>query len=718
MQSMGTQLQINDSTIQAGMQIFKLAAMSNFIQGRRMDMVAAVCLYSACRKTTPCKVMLIDFADLVQANVFKLGHTFKKLHEAITIAKEGIQPVLPEDLIFRFAKRLEFGPLMTKVAEDAIRMVQRMSMDWMVMGRRPSGVCGACLILAARMNNFRRTITEVVYIVKVTTHTIQKRLEEFKQTPSSALTVEEFLHNEFLESAHDPPSFYEKTEEFQKTKKRRKRRGHDGANEDEDGSGSENGESISPSPNKRQKTANPEVASNSGTATDNQASPTPASTPQSAQPAVELRRDADGFVIPPQPTQSHNIPIDPELIESAIEEQSGTTLERLNESFNDTVVPAEEEEDDIDAEIAAVLASNPLKRKRVQKEILVPEPWQSVESQMEREIGEIVSDPHSLEHAEQYAQAQVNVAAYMSAAEEINPAKEISMDAYIDENEFADDPEVANCLLSAADVARKEKVWVNANKDWLRKQQLKLWAKKEAENGPPKARRNRKKKPRIGEGQTTPASSPGDAAVNALKLRSFSKKINYDAIHNLLGHTLGDKSALGSAATSRITSRAGSEIGDSDNESEMSSVAASVTGSVASSAMGDDLRVVRGPKPRARGVKSKGKPKEVPEKVATPEPNEDEGEDMDDDDYIKPVATEPAPSEADEEEDWRSSLKKSQTPAAQGDEADFEEDEEDYEDFGGIEPGGLGDDDTAFGDNTGYGDDDEQDEYGEDDYDE
>ncbi|PVH78317.1 hypothetical protein DL98DRAFT_516813 [Cadophora sp. DSE1049] len=722
MQSMGAQLLVNDSTIQAGMQIFKLAAMSNFIQGRRMDMVAAVCLYSACRKTTPCKVMLIDFADLVQANVFKLGHTFKKLHEAITIAKEGIQPVLPEDLIFRFAKRLEFGPMMTKVAEDAIRMVQRMSMDWMVMGRRPSGVCGACLILAARMNNFRRTITEVVYIVKVTTHTIQKRLEEFKQTPSSALTVEEFLHNEFLESAHDPPSFYEKTEEFQKTKKRRKRRGHDGEHQEEDGSGSENGESESPSPNKRQKTANPEAASSSGTATDNQTASTPESTPQPAQPAqppVELRRDADGFVIPPQPTQSHDIPIDPELMESAIEEQSGTTLEKLNDAFNDAVVPAEEEEDEIDAEIAAVIASNPLKRKRVQKDIMVPEPWQSVESQMEKEIGEIVSDPHSLEHAEQYAQAQVNVAAYMSAAEQTNPPKEISMDAYIDESEFADDPEVANCLLSAADVARKEKVWVNANKDWLRKQQLKLWAKKEAENGPPKARRNRKKKPRIGEGQTSPASSPGDAAVNALKLRSFSKKINYDAIHSLLGHDmLGDKSALGSAATSRITSRAGSEMGDSDNESEMSSVAASTTGSIASSAMGEDIRVIRGPKPRTRGSRSKGKAKAVPEKVATPEPNEDEDEDGDDDDYIKPAAAEPAPTEEDEEEDWRSSLKKSQTPAAQGDEQGFEEDEEEYEDFGGIEPGGLGDDDTAFGDNTGYGDDDDQDEYGGDDYDE
>ena len=75
-----------------------------------------------------------------------MGHTFKKLHEAITIAKEGIQPVLPEDLIFRFAKRLEFGPMMTKVAEDAIRMVQRMSMDWMVMGRRPAPINSAQMI--------------------------------------------------------------------------------------------------------------------------------------------------------------------------------------------------------------------------------------------------------------------------------------------------------------------------------------------------------------------------------------------------------------------------------------------------------------------------------------------------------------------------------------------------------------------------------------------
>lgn len=57
---------ISENVIQQGVQIFKIAAMNNFIQGRRLDMVAAVCLYSACRKEQPCTVMLIDFADICQ----------------------------------------------------------------------------------------------------------------------------------------------------------------------------------------------------------------------------------------------------------------------------------------------------------------------------------------------------------------------------------------------------------------------------------------------------------------------------------------------------------------------------------------------------------------------------------------------------------------------------------------------------------------------------
>lgn len=65
MNGMQSQLGIGPSTIETGLNIFKLAATMNFIQGRQVKMVAAVALYSACRQVRPCRVMLIDFADKI-----------------------------------------------------------------------------------------------------------------------------------------------------------------------------------------------------------------------------------------------------------------------------------------------------------------------------------------------------------------------------------------------------------------------------------------------------------------------------------------------------------------------------------------------------------------------------------------------------------------------------------------------------------------------------
>lgn len=117
-----------------------------------------------------------------------------------------MNPIDPESLIYRFAKQLEFGSATMQVASEAVRIVQRMNRDWMTTGRRPAGVCGAALILAARMNNFRRTVREVVYVVKVTEITISQRLNEFSSTESGELTIDQFRSVQ-LENSHDPPSF-------------------------------------------------------------------------------------------------------------------------------------------------------------------------------------------------------------------------------------------------------------------------------------------------------------------------------------------------------------------------------------------------------------------------------------------------------------------------------------------------------------------------------
>lgn len=530
MQGYAQQLNVSDSLVTAGTQVFKLASGANFIQGRTLASVAAVCLYAACRAEPPCKVMLIDLADLVQLNVFKLGRIFKKLNEVVPIGNDGLIPVYPEDLIWRFATKMEFRQETAKVAEDAVRLVKRMSRDWMVMGRRPSGICGACLLMAARMHNFRRTVREVVYIVKVTNHTIQNRLSEFNSTESSQMSVEDFLKQDFLESSHDPPSFYRKSDEYraQQEDKARKRKRNDPSNEDE--------EESAPAP------PGPVVRTRRGT---------DAGADLSGAPQLTFRRDADGFIIPPHPSQ---IPKDMPAIPVREEPAEGDEdLQKLASEFGDAL-DEEMEQDETGA-------SGKGKKKKGQ--LPINDEWEQDEQDLEGQIEEIFNDPLTYEHALAYSNAEQRARIHSSWALQQRPLKEVSMSVDIDEDEFANDPEVRNCLLSAEEAQIKEMIWVNQNKEWLRQHQEKLFRRKvEAER--PKQTRRRRKRARIGEGQTSPASSAAEAAVSVAKDRAWSKRINYDAIRNIFD--VPDVGGLGSAATSRKTSLAGSTLGGDDDE--------------------------------------------------------------------------------------------------------------------------------------------------------
>ena len=222
---------VAQSYIEPALGLFKLALQHNFVQGRSISTVAAVALYLQCRRSKETnEVMLIDIAECINVNVFVLGKMYTKMIQILygttnqsAAFRDKIDTINPENLIRRFAKGLDFPGLQVRnqVVNDAIRLVQRMDRDWMATGRRPAGICGAALILAARMNNFRRTVREVVLVVKVTEITINKRLEEFSYTDSSNLTVEEF-RGITLERDCDPPSYYKARQE--KTPKKAKKR--------------------------------------------------------------------------------------------------------------------------------------------------------------------------------------------------------------------------------------------------------------------------------------------------------------------------------------------------------------------------------------------------------------------------------------------------------------------------------------------------------------
>eukprot|EP01135_Chromosphaera_perkinsii_P004216 Nk52_evm5s272 gene=Nk52_evmTU5s272 len=195
-------LRLNTHHVDAAQQFFKLAVQRNFIQGRKTVHVVAACLYIVCR-TEQTPHMLLDFSDILQVNVYVLGGTFLKLCKLLSIKLPIVDPSL---FIFRFAHKMEFGDRTHDVAMTALRLVARMKRDWMQVGRRPSGICGAGLLIAARLHGFRRTKREVIEIVRICDITLRKRLEEFEETPSGKLTTQEFQTID-LEEECDPPSF-------------------------------------------------------------------------------------------------------------------------------------------------------------------------------------------------------------------------------------------------------------------------------------------------------------------------------------------------------------------------------------------------------------------------------------------------------------------------------------------------------------------------------
>ncbi|XP_030340858.1 transcription factor IIIB 90 kDa subunit isoform X1 [Strigops habroptila] len=199
---LGNQLQLNQHCLDTAFNFFKMAVSKHLTRGRKMTHVIAACLYLVCR-TEGTPHMLLDLSDLLQVNVYVLGKTFLLLARELCINAPAIDPCL---YIPRFAHMLEFGDKNHEVSMTALRLLQRMKRDWMHTGRRPSGLCGAALLVAARMHDFRRTVKEVIRVVKVCESTLRKRLTEFEDTPTSQLTIDEFMKID-LEEECDPPSF-------------------------------------------------------------------------------------------------------------------------------------------------------------------------------------------------------------------------------------------------------------------------------------------------------------------------------------------------------------------------------------------------------------------------------------------------------------------------------------------------------------------------------
>ncbi|OQV03719.1 Brf1-like TBP-binding domain-containing protein [Cladophialophora immunda] len=512
-------LGIRQAEVESAERLFEVANSLSFIQGRTIESVAVACLYAACRRKTEqvegqprpmYSLMLIDFAEKMNMDVFALGRVYQDLVKRVFIQRGGgfrldgsaeFWGMDPATLVPRFVDELDFDKHdRDKIKRDAINIVKRMKRDWIGHGRRPSGVCGAAVILAARMNNYRRTTREVVLTAKVTEITINKRLEEFHDTQASKLSVTKFRSEGIpelntphpLDEQH-PPVIKQALNPKAKNKKRGRPR----------------------------KAPLPETAAEiEGDAT----SPEPQATQQSDEgqppPAKRVRIDAEGYKIPEIPAR--RAVIDPSLtndtpVESQREqagsppgetpsstqrdetqEDSGSSQprQRRHKSAHWKAPPASAAEIAIETEIeegiAEALRDNPELDPNY-------EPSPTGQGQAQPPNGDQTSEPGG-----QPGQEPTTIDLTIDPTQTVPPHPKdkrpgppcntnignlgtVSLSPTLKAAEFDSDEDVSTCLLSEQETRVKERVWVSMNADWLRQDHAKK-IKKELKEADMRAR--------------------------------------------------------------------------------------------------------------------------------------------------------------------------------------------------------------------------------------
>nr|BCL66206.1 Transcription initiation factor TFIIIB Brf1 subunit [Volvox reticuliferus]BCL66274.1 Transcription initiation factor TFIIIB Brf1 subunit [Volvox reticuliferus] len=184
----------SSEAIEAAHRLYRLALQRGFTKGRRVNQVAAVCLYIFCRlERRP--YMLIDFSDHLSVNVYELGAVFLNMLRLLRLDEHATftKPIDPSLFMNRFVDRLRLPTqeLRTKIGNTATRLVQSMKRDWMLTGRRPNGICGAALFLAAHIYGVEKTKMDIISIVHVGWGTVERRVMELAETGGADLTLKE-----------------------------------------------------------------------------------------------------------------------------------------------------------------------------------------------------------------------------------------------------------------------------------------------------------------------------------------------------------------------------------------------------------------------------------------------------------------------------------------------------------------------------------------------
>ncbi|KAK4519825.1 uncharacterized protein ATC70_010068 [Mucor velutinosus] len=564
---------------EAAQRYYNLAVVNRFTRGRRSDHVAAVCLYAVCR-TEKSSHMLIDFSDILQVNVFTLGATFLKLCRVLNLSLPHVDPSI---YISRFAVALDFGDYTQRVAQDAVRLTQRMDRDWITSGRRPAGVCGACLLMAARMNGFRRTTKEMTYIVKVADVTIQKRLYEFNQTESAQLSVHDF-RTLWLEKRADPPSFQKNRKIQEETESLSSGMASpyvlESSDFDKENTETEEEDTASVGEKRKEKNHMPidspqkvRALSTVGegeeeiseadddlvelfgghqkniTAVDNGAKgpkPVRSSNNKSAnngkakQKELQDEADFEDHLIEQQiqdalnqevkeianvdvslSAQASILPSNKQATQDTDATQVGTQVTLADDTQATLIADGEAGYIPLKNQAYEQLTTEQkLELTAIAKAKVAQEEQELLNPHLEKDAREIADEMESWLHDESVIKAAKDIEKEAHADGDDEKEDEDDMEENEGHLSDVDCDEIDAMILTPEEVTLKTKVWYNANKDYLEEMAVRRMVEKDR-GGAPYARKNKHKKKKQPQ-----ANSPAEAAKQLLEKKKLSKKIN------------------------------------------------------------------------------------------------------------------------------------------------------------------------------------------------
>jgi transcription factor IIIB subunit 2 len=464
------QLKLTEHMVEQSLLVYKLALQNQFTRGRTALVVIGACIYVTCRREkTP--HMLLDVAEAIQAPLFYLGKTYLRL---IHVLKLRIHVIDPSLYIHRFASALGLGKKTHLVSMTALRLVARMKRDWIQTGRRPAGICGGCLVIAARLHGFQIQPAQVAKVVKMHESTVFKRMKEFANTPSSDMTLEQFSEqkNEIATECN-PPS-------FEKGRAKNRKRKAVSA--------------IVEEPSSKRASMLPEEDA-------------ARSAEEAARAVAEAQREIEAVMLSEDLTRLHDAVLNDEDLRKAI-------VDAMPKVDPEPMEDDQEEEEDADVDMG-------VEKKSKKKEVEFEKPAPPI---VVRSGGDAKSPKPTV------------LVDMKAALKKLNGEVDDDVNEEPEEEELnsdLDDDEVRSMVVSDANIIKfKEKIWDHLHHDYLEEQAEKKRVA-EMEAGKPKRKYNRKTP--SGPRTSLSGSSAADAAGKALSRTSTSSKINYAALQAILG---------------------------------------------------------------------------------------------------------------------------------------------------------------------------------------